>query len=70
MAKKKNKAHKHYVYNNPQADKQQGSADDDTSVKDRMLYDAKSTVDKIKQVMRDRKIRKLEKIKTHWKGLQ
>ena len=35
-----------------------------------MLYDAKSTLDKIKQVMRDRKIRKLEKIKIHWKGLQ
>ena len=70
MTKKKSKPHKHYVYNNPIADKQQGSADDDSSVKDRMLFDAKSTLDKIKQVMRDRKIRKLEKIKTHWKGLQ
>ena len=70
MTKKKSKPHKHYVYNNPIADKQQGSADDETDVKDRMLYDAKSTLDKIKQVMRDRKIRKLEKIKTHWKGLQ
>ena len=70
MTKKKNKPHKHYVYNNPIADQQQGSADDDISVKDRMLYDAKSTFDKIKQVMRDRKIRKLEKIKTHWRGLQ
>ncbi len=70
MAKRKNNAHKHYVYNNPIADKQPGSDDDDTSVKDRMLYDENSTLDKIKQVMRDRKIRKLEKIKTHWKGLQ
>ena len=70
MTKKNNKPHKHYVYNNPIADRQQGSADDETDVKDRMLYDAKSTLDKIKQVMRDRKIRKLEKIKTHWKGLQ
>ena len=70
MTKKKSKPHKHYVYNNPIADKQQGSADDDNSVKDGMLFDAKSTLDKIKQVMRDRKIRKLEKIKTHWKGLQ
>lgn len=70
MTKKKSKPHKHYVYSNPIADKQQGSADDETDVKDRMLYDAKSTLDKIKQVMRDRKIRKLEKIKIHWKGLQ
>ena len=45
MTKKKSKPHKHYVYNNPIADKQQGSADDDNSVKDRMFFDAKSTLD-------------------------
>ena len=70
MANKKSMFYRHYVYNNPIADKQQVSADDETSAKGRMLYDAKSTLDKIKEVMRDRKIKKLEKIKTHWRGLQ
>ena len=70
MVEKKSKVYRHYVYNNPIADNQYGYAGNDIAGKDRMLFDAKSTLDKIKQVMRDRKIRKLENIKTHWKGLQ
>lgn len=70
MVEKKSKAYRHYVFNNPIADNQHGFAGNDIAGKDRMLFDAKSTLDKIKQVMRDRKIRKLENIKTHWKGLQ
>ena len=39
-------------------------------VSSRMLYDSKTVMDKIKEIMRQKKIDKLQRMKNHWKGLQ
>lgn len=59
------------VMNNPRADKKHPPMDvDGDDVSNRMLYDSKTVMDKIKEVMRQKKIDKLQRMKSHWKGLQ
>ena len=59
------------VLNNPRADKKNPPMDvDGDDISSRMLYDSKTVMDKIKEVMRQKKIDKLQRMKNHWKGLQ
>lgn len=59
------------VMNNPRADKKNPPMDvDGDDISSRMLYDSKTVMDKIKEVMRQKKIDKLQRMKNHWKGLQ
>ena len=59
------------VVNNPRADKKYPLMDvDGDGASNRMLYDSKTVMDKIKEVMRQKKIDKLQRMKNHWKGLQ
>lgn len=59
------------VMNNPRADKKYPLMDmDGDDVSSRMLYDSKTVMDKIKEIMRQKKIDKLQRMKNHWKGLQ
>ena len=59
------------VMNYPRADKKYPPMDvDGDDVSSRMLYDSKTVMDKIKEVMRQKKIDKLQRMKNHWKGLQ
>lgn len=59
------------VMNNPRADRRYPLMDKDADdVSGRMLYDSKTVMDKIKEIMRQKKIDKLQRMKSHWKGLQ
>ena len=60
------------VMNNPRADKKfpQLGKKEIEDVSSRMLYDSKTVMDKIKEIMRQKKIDKLQRMKNHWKGLQ
>jgi len=60
------------VFNNPRADKQDASWDDkiEKEEKDKTLYDAKQSVlDKIRAVIRKKKVEKLKGNSDLWKGL-
>ena len=67
------KAYKDFVHNNPRADAQStdwDAKDDENRVKDKMLYDGKDTLAKLKAILRKKKIAKLSNNDSHWKGLQ
>ena len=68
------KPYKDFVYNNPRADAQcpmnKDAKDDENRVKDKMLYDGKDTLAKLKSILRKKKIAKLSSNDNHWKGLQ
>lgn len=60
------------VFNNPRADKQDASWDDkvEKEAKDKTLYDAKQSVlEKIRAVIRKKKINQLKGNGDLWKGL-
>ena len=61
------------IYNNPRADKQNKEWDDkeEKKIKDKMLYDdlKKRMSDAYQRNKRQKKIDKLQAIKTHWRGL-
>lgn len=61
------------IYNNPRADKQNKEWDDkeEKKIKDKMLYDdlKKRMSDAYQKNKRQKKIDKLQAIKTHWRGL-
>ena len=70
--------YKDYVYNNPRADRQIGSMDAqiDDETMSKMLYDDKKKdlinrmSDAYQKRKRKKKIEKLSRISTHWKGLE
>ena len=70
--------YKDYVYNNPRADQQIGGMDDKITneIKSKMLYDSSKTdlrkrmSDAYQKRKRRKKIEKLDRINTHWKGLE
>ena len=67
------KSYKDFVHNNPRADAQStdwDAKDDENRVKDKMLYDGKDTLAKLKAILRKKKIAKLSNNDNHWKGLQ
>ena len=67
------KSYKDFVHNNPRADAQStdwDAKDDENRVKDKMLYDGKDTLAKLKAILRKKKIAKLSNNDSHWKGLQ
>ena len=67
------KSYKDFVHNNPRADAQStdwDAKDDENRVKDKMLYDGKDTLAKLKAILRKKKIAKLSKDDKHWAGLQ
>ena len=68
------KSYKDFVHNNPRADAQNpmnwDAKDDENRVKDKMLYDGKDTLAKLKAILRKKKIAKLSNNDNHWKGLQ
>ena len=67
------KSYKDFVHNNPRADAQStdwDAKDDENRVKDKMLYDGKDTLAKLKAILRKQKIAKLSNNDNHWKGLQ
>ena len=67
------KSYKDFVHNNPRADAQStdwDAKDDENRVKDKMLYDGKDTLAKLKAILRKKKIAKLSKDAEHWAGLQ
>ena len=63
MTKKKVKPYRDFVHNNPRADGQEPmDADLDNAkknVQNKMLYDAKDTMAKIKEILRKKKIAKI-----------
>lgn len=73
MTKRKGKPYRDFVHNNPRADGQEPmDADLDNAkknVRNKMLYDAKDTMAKIKEILRRKKIAKLANDSEHWKGL-
>jgi hypothetical protein len=60
------------VVNNPRANKSYplDGKKEIEDVSNRMLYDSKIVMDKIKEIMRQKKIDKLQRMKNHWRGLQ
>ena len=67
------KSYKDFVHNNPRADAQStdwDAKDDENRVKDKMLYDGKDTLAKLKAILRKKKIAKLSNNDNLWKGLQ
>lgn len=60
------------VVNNPRANKSYplDGKKEIEDISNRMLYDSKTVVDKIKEIIRQKKIEKLQRMKNHWKGLQ
>ena len=67
------KSYKDFVHNNPRADAQSTDWDakgDENRVKDKMLYDGKDALAKLKAILRKKKIAKLSNNDNHWKGLQ
>ena len=67
------KSYKDFVHNNPRADAQStdwDAKDDENRVKDKMLYDGKDTLAKLKAILRKKKIAKLSNNDKHWAGLQ
>lgn len=68
------KSYKDFVHNNPRADAQNpmnwDAKDDENRVKNKMLYDGKDTLAKLKAILRKKKIAKLSNNDNHWKGLQ
>ena len=68
------KSYKDFVHNNPRADAQNpmnwDAKDDENRVKNKMLYDGKDTLAKLKAILRKKKIAKLSNNDSHWKGLQ
>tara|TARA_B100000902_G_C27308657_1_gene917070 strand:+ start:130 stop:360 length:231 start_codon:yes stop_codon:yes gene_type:complete len=68
------KSYKDFVYNNPRANAQvkdwDANKDDEKRVRDKMLFDGKDTLEKLKSILRKKKIEKLSNIDNHWKGLQ
>ena len=67
------KSYKDFVHNNPRADAQStdwDAKDDENRVKDKMLYDGKDTLAKLKAILRKKKIARLSNNDNHWKGLQ
>ena len=67
------KSYKDFVHNNTRADAQStdwDAKDDENRVKDKMLYDGKDTLAKLKAILRKKKIAKLSNNDSHWKGLQ
>ena len=68
------KSYKDFVHNNPRADAQNpmnwDAKDDENRVKNKMLYDGKDTLSKLKAILRKKKIAKLSNNDSHWKGLQ
>jgi|TARA_R100000005_G_C4818546_1_gene101126 hypothetical protein len=72
-SKHSKKSYKDFVHNNPRADAQStdwDAKDDENRVKDKMLYDGKDTLAKLKAILRKKKIAKLSNNDNHWKGLQ
>ena len=72
-SKHSKKSYKDFVHNNPRADAQStdwDAKDDENRVKDKMLYDGKDTLAKLKAILRKKKIAKLSNNDSHWKGLQ
>ena len=72
-SKHSKKSYKDFVHNNPRADAQStdwDAKDDENRVKDKMLYDGKDTLAKLKAILRNKKIAKLSNNDNHWKGLQ
>ena len=72
-SKHSKKSYKDFVHNNPRADAQStdwDAKDDENRVKDKMLYDGKDTLAKLKVILRKKKIAKLSNNDNHWKGLQ
>ena len=67
------KSYKDFVHNNPRADAQTtdwDAKDDENRMKEKMLYDGKDTLAKLKAILRKKKIAKLSKDDKHWAGLQ
>ena len=67
------KSYKDFVHNNPRADAQTtdwDAKDDENRMKEKMLYDGKDTLAKLKAILRKKKIAKLSNNDNHWKGLQ
>lgn len=73
MTKRKSKPYRDFVHNNPRADRQEPMDtdldNDKKNVQNKMLYDAKDTMAKIKEILRKKKIAKLANDSEHWKGL-
>ena len=72
-SKHSKKSYKDFVHTNPRADAQStdwDAKDDENRVKDKMLYDGKDTLAKLKAILRKKKIAKLSNNDNHWKGLQ
>ena len=72
-SKHSKKSYEDFVHNNPRADAQStdwDAKDDENRVKDKMLYDGKDTLAKLKAILRKKKIAKLSNNDNHWKGLQ
>ena len=72
-SKNSGKSYKDFVHNNPRADAQNPmnwDAKDENRVRDKMLYDGKDTLAKLKAILRKKKIAKLSKDDKHWAGLQ
>ena len=72
-SKHSKKSYKDFVHNNPRADAQSTDwdpKDDENRVNDKMLYDGKDTLAKLKAILRKKKIAKLSNNDNHWKGLQ
>ena len=68
------KSYKDFVHNNPRADAQNpmnwDAKNDENRVKNKMLYDGKDTLAKLKAILRKKKIAKLSNNDNRWKGLQ